>query len=129
MTQPNPDRSHDLGYVKPPAATRFQKGRSGNPRGRPRGSKAPPYESVLGQIVTIREDGIERRVTAAEAFLLHMTKRGLEGDGPAARAAMAATEEGRAVRGPSVGDGLTVILLTPVNPGSVHSALVPLSIA
>src|SRR3546814_8889281 len=101
---PMTQRSHDLGYGKPPAATRFQKGQSGNPSGRPRGSKAPPYESVLGQIVTIREDGIERRVTAAEAFLLHMTKRGLEGDGPAARAAMAAIEEARAVRGPGVGE-------------------------
>ena len=28
-------------------------------------------------MVTIREDGIERRVNAAEAFLLHMAKRGL----------------------------------------------------
>ena len=58
----------------------------------------PPYEAVLGQMVTIREDGVERRVTAAEAFLLHVTKRGLEGDGAAARAAMAAIEEARAAR-------------------------------
>ena len=49
-------------------------------------------------MVTIREDGVERRVTAAEAFLLHVTKRGLEGDGAAARAAMAAIEEARAAR-------------------------------
>ena len=46
-------------------------------------------------MVTIREDGVERRVTAAEAFLLHVTKRGLEGDGAAARAAMAAIEVAR----------------------------------
>ena len=58
----------------------------------------PPYEAVLGQMVTIREDGVERRVTAAEAFLLHVTKQGLEGDGAAARAAMAAIEEARATR-------------------------------
>jgi hypothetical protein len=29
-----------------------------------------PYHRVLGQMVTIREEGRERRVTAAEAFLL-----------------------------------------------------------
>jgi len=29
----------------------------------------PPYDAVLGQMVTIKEDGVERRVTAAEAFL------------------------------------------------------------
>ena len=29
---------YDVGYGKPPAATRFKSGKSGNPRGRPRGS-------------------------------------------------------------------------------------------
>ena len=57
-----------------------------------------PYEAVLGQKVAIREDGVERKVTAAEAFLLHLTKRGLEGDGAATRAALAAVENARAVR-------------------------------
>ena len=47
--------------------------------------------------MTIKEEGVERRVTAAEAFLLYMTKRGLEGDGGAARAAMGAIEEARAM--------------------------------
>jgi hypothetical protein len=32
--------------------------------------------------VTIRKGGVERRVTADEAFLLQLIKRGLEGDGP-----------------------------------------------
>src|SRR5688572_5502186 len=88
-----------IGYRKPPVSTRFRKGQSGNPRGRPRGRRnEPPYEAVLGQSVLLREDGVERRVTAAEAFLLHVTKRGLEGDGAAARAAMAAIEDARASR-------------------------------
>jgi len=45
-------------------------------------------------MVTIREDGIERQVTAAEAFILQLTKRGLEG-GAAARICLAAIEEAR----------------------------------
>lgn len=117
-----------VGYGRPPVSTRFRKGQSGNPRGRPRGRRnEPPYEAVLGQMVTIREDGVERRVTAAEAFLLHMTKRGLEGDGAAARAAMAAIEEARAVRK----DGQVIHVFTTIyeRQGSLTDALEPLRMA
>lgn len=90
-----------IGYRHPPRATRFQKGKSGNPRGRPRKRRrGVPYDHVLGQMVTIREDGRERRVTAAEAFLLHLTKKGLEGDSSAARACLEVLEAARAKRGP-----------------------------
>ena len=86
------DRKQEIaGYRNTPLASRFRKGRSGNPKGRPRGRRRElPYEAVLGQEVIIRENGRERRVTAAEAFLLQLIKRGLDGDIPAARAAIAA---------------------------------------
>ena len=91
--------AHGAGYGLPPRATRFQKGRSGNPRGRPRGRNSEiPYDNLLGQMVTIREDGRERRVTAAEAFLLQLTQKGLAGDSAAARASLTAIEAARGKR-------------------------------
>lgn len=90
-----------VGYKRPPTATRFTKGRSGNPRGRPKNRRREvPYDTLLGQMVTIREDGRERRVTAAEAFILQLTRKGLQGDSAAARASLAAIETARASRDP-----------------------------
>lgn len=94
-----PQPAEDVGYGRPPRSTRFKKGRSGNPRGRPRNLRREvPYDAVLGRMVTIRENGLERRVTAAEAFILQLTKRGLEGCSASARASLASIEQARATR-------------------------------
>ncbi len=91
----------EVGYKRPPQATRFKKGASGNPRGRPRGRhRSIPYDTLLGQMVTIREDGRERRVTAAEAFMLQLTRKGLQGDSASARASLAAIETAKQRQGP-----------------------------
>ena len=117
-----PDDAEDsgVGYRKPPRAMRFTKGRSGNLAGRPRGRhREAPYEAVLGQMVKIREGGAERHVTAAEAFLLQLTKRGLEGDGAAARECLAMIDQARERQGASQSP-ISTIMLVGVAPGSVN---------
>src|SRR6266436_7129863 len=93
---PDDDDEDGGGYGRPPRTTRFAKGQSGYPAGRTRGRhREAPYEAVLGQMVTIREGGVERRVTADEAFLLQHSKRALEGDGAATRTTLAVIEQAK----------------------------------
>ena len=123
MTEDEDSTEEIVGYRNPPAASRFRKGQSGNPKGRPRGRRRElPYEAVLGREVIIRENGREGRVTAAEAFLLQLTKRGLDGDNAAARAAIDAIEDKRGIQ-PLAPDGPLEIVRCIVSPGSVSSAV------
>lgn len=116
-----------MGYKKPPRSTRFVKGRSGNQAGRPPGRhNQPPYEDILGRIVTIRENGVERRVTAAEAFLLKLAARGVEGNSAAAQALFAMIEQARYRRQANLP---IVIEHHIVTPGSVTQALEILGMA
>lgn len=124
--QPGPEKS---GYGRPPVASRFVKGRSGNPNGRPRNRhRAIPHDAVLGQMVTIREDGRERRVTAAEAFLLQLTRKGLAGDSAAARASLDAIETARARRRQEVREQISTVIISFINDG-VSILLATLAIA
>ena len=93
------------------------------------GKKEPPYEAVLGQMVTVREAGIERRVTAAEAFLLYLTKLGLDGDSSAARHLSPMIEGARVRRREFSAQDPREIVLVVVRPGSVNAALGPLRMA
>lgn len=121
-------KPEQVGYGKPPSASRFRKGQSGNPRGRPKNShRGIPHDAVLGQMVTIRENGRNRRVTAAEAFLLQLTQKGLAGDSAAARSSLEAIEKAKSSRGAD-GEILTVIILKSVGHG-IDAILEPLSIA
>jgi hypothetical protein len=126
---PDDVEESNVGYRKPPRKTRFTRGQSGNPAGRPRGRhREAPYGAVLAQMVKIREGGAERHVTAAEAFLLQLTKRALEGDDAAARASLTVIEEARKRPGVSQPQAY-VIIRSIVDPGSVTSALEPLRMA
>ena len=59
---------YKVGYKKPPLHTRFRKGQSGNPRGRPRGSKnfSTLLSDALNEPVVITEDGRRRKISKRE---------------------------------------------------------------
>lgn len=68
---------YDVGYGKPPHATRWQKGQSGNPEGRPkkrRATLAQKIEEGLKLKIKITENGATRTATIFEAILLHLMK-------------------------------------------------------
>jgi hypothetical protein len=79
-------------------------------------------------MVTIREHGVERQVTADEAFLLQHSKRALEGDGAATRTTLAVIEQAKERTSTHRGF-ISRIIRVIVTPGSVTSALVPLRMA
>jgi len=64
-------RDYEVGYGKPPHHTRFKKGQSGNPRGRPCGSKnlKTLLSEALNEPVTITENGRQRKITKREAIV------------------------------------------------------------
>ena len=69
------------GYKLPPTKNRFQKGRSGNPRGRPKESRSAVtvLSEALNQPVTLRQDRKSRQVTKGDAVigvLLNMASKG-----------------------------------------------------
>lgn len=78
-------KQYEVGKGKPPKATRFKPGQSGNPKGRPKGRKnfATELAEVLNAPVSITEQGKTRKVSSRMATLMRLRKKALEGDGRA----------------------------------------------
>jgi len=74
--------TYEVGYGRPPALTQFKPGQSGNPRGRPKGSKnvASLATRVFSRPITVTQDGRTRKVTVAEAIFIKIASRALSGD-------------------------------------------------
>jgi hypothetical protein len=70
------------GFKRPPKATRFKPGRSGNLKGRPKGSRnlKTDLNDLMKKRIVIREDGEARRISRQEAVLLSLFGKAARGD-------------------------------------------------
>lgn len=79
--QGNETADYKVGKWRPPREFRFQKGRSGNPKGRRKGSlniKTLIRKRLLA-LVTVRENGRSRRISSLEALWVKAINDALQG--------------------------------------------------
>ncbi len=78
--------SDQVGYKRPPRHSRWQKGQSGNPGGRRKGSfnLATDVAAELREVIAIKENGALKRLTKQRGFVKAIVARAIAGDSRAA---------------------------------------------
>ena len=73
---------YEVGYGRPPVATRFKAGQSGNPKGRAKGTRnlTTVFNEELNTKVTIQENGRKRQITKAQAMAKQHVNKAVSGD-------------------------------------------------
>ena len=65
-------REYAANYRNPPLHTRFKKGQSGNPRGRPKKNLPALLVAALNKLVFVTIDGERRKITKREAVITQL---------------------------------------------------------
>ena len=77
------DRTNDsVGYKRSPRYARFPKGKSGNPRGRPKGSLnlGSKLEKAASALVTVTESGKRKTLSKVEVAYRQLANKAATGD-------------------------------------------------
>jgi hypothetical protein len=83
--------SYAIGYGHPPLHSRFAPGKSGNPKGRPKGqlNLETALKNELSRLITIREGDHSRRLKKGDAWIVRTVNGALNND-PKANATLVA---------------------------------------
>jgi hypothetical protein len=77
-------RDYEVGYGKPPKATQFKKGQSGNPKGRKKANRVEDLrivlEKILDEPIDLRVGGRAQTMTKLEAMIQAQLLNGLKGN-------------------------------------------------
>jgi hypothetical protein len=79
---PMAEARHPVGYRHPPVQTRFQKGRSGNPKGRPKGSWSGKdlLQKALAVPLTVTENGVMRKLPQRDILFRSLLAKAIKGE-------------------------------------------------
>lgn len=90
------DSDYEVGYGKPPKATRFKAGQSGNPKGRAKGSlnAATLMQQLVAERVMVVEKGRERSMPMLEVLFRRVVNKAAKGDLKAFQMVLTLVEQG-----------------------------------
>ena len=76
---------YEVGYRRPPKASQFTAGKSGNPRGRPKGSRSvgAVLQEIIQQKIAVTENGKTRRIPVLKVMLRRLANDAMRNDAKA----------------------------------------------